>query len=102
MTETTFDAITVHAAALSRRTSLIGLGGAALAISSAARARKGKKNASKKKCKEQGGQCASSLVTFCADRLNPENCLKQLSPCCEHFKTCDAAAAIDCLFFVPK
>jgi len=92
------DVVAVHTAeSLSRRTSLIALGGAALSVvarPSPARAGKAGKKA-KKKCKRQIGQCESSIATVCSG--GPAGCEEVLAPCCSSFKNCKAGAAYQCI-----
>jgi hypothetical protein len=95
--------LTVHTAtALSRRASMLAIGGAALAASAApmpTRAGKASKKA-KKRCKRQVGQCESMIAPACAAAdllVSEEECVDTLLPCCQPFKDCQADAVFDCL-----
>ncbi len=86
---------------VSRRTSLFGIGSAALAsvgLPAAASAGKAGKKA-KKKCKKQIGKCQASVTSFCAGPLliDRETCEAAFLPCCPSFKGCKAGAAYDCI-----
>ncbi|MGH2614318.1 MAG: hypothetical protein ACRDJC_03685 [Thermomicrobiales bacterium] len=101
-----FDAFTRQAAdAISRRTSLLTIGGATLATvvgaPKLATAKKGG-NKAKKKCKKQVNKCKNGVQTFCADFSPPkdeEACNEILSECCEFFKNCNAKQGTECLLF---
>jgi hypothetical protein len=84
-------------AAVSRRASLLGLGGAALASLAApattAHAGKAGKNA-KKKCKRQVGQCRAAWEDLCMG--NP-NCESDFFACCQPLARCDVAAYLTCV-----
>jgi hypothetical protein len=101
MNDQVFDAFTARAASLSRRASLVSLGGAALAAAvvrpTPARAGSvGKKV--KKKCKKQIGQCETSVTIFCARQLfDREDCEATLLPCCTSFAGCKGGDAYDCI-----
>jgi hypothetical protein len=89
------------ARACTRRASLLGVGGAALAsvaLPKATRAGKAGKKA-KKKCKQQITKCQGSVTAFCAGPLNidQETCEAAFLPCCPSFKGCKAGAAYDCI-----
>jgi hypothetical protein len=112
MNEQAFDGLTRRAAAaVSRRSSLAALGGAALAAGLVAptpydvRAAKGKKK--KKKCQKQLGQCQEATKEFCdslpivkivAQSVTAEGtCEAFLSECCSHFSSCNAREGVECL-----
>jgi hypothetical protein len=118
MSEQVFDAFTRKAAqAVSRRSSLAALSGAALAagllatpITSAAKDNKGKKakQKAKKRCTQQEDQCHEAVQVFCTPAAaasaesvtaegTPEFCKQQFSPCCEFFANCDARTGVACL-----
>lgn len=89
------------ARSFSRRASVFGLGGAALAsvaLPMATRAGKAGKKA-KKKCRRQIGKCQGSVTSFCAGPLtiDRETCEAAFLPCCPSFKGCKAGAAYDCI-----
>lgn len=108
MSEQTFDAFARRAGEVSRRGSLLTLGGAglaALAGSSIAEAGKSNKKANrkarkkgKKKCKKQVDQCAEFIGDLCSivQEGGSETCEAQFSPCCEFFAQCQATAFFDC------
>ena len=112
MSEEIIDTVSRRAAdAVSRRASLLALGGMALAamtaIPGAAKGGKGGKKRKKRKgnsgnageqlaqakCASQVDQCRTSVSGFC----DPEDCPAQLS-CCDFFATCNAVGALACLF----
>lgn len=88
---------------LSRRTSLIGLGGVVLASAGrAAPARAGKAGKkTKKRCQRQVGACEAAVQAFCNGPTVEEDeragCRTVFLPCCLSFTGCDAAAAYGCL-----
>lgn len=99
MNGSAFDAFARHAAAaVSRRTSLLTLGGAALtaaiAAPVAANANEARKKV-KKKCKKQGKQCRSATIEVCEGN---QNCVDSLVPCCAFLARCKAGAYLDCFF----
>ena len=86
------------ASSLSRRTSLVALGGAAVTTAlrpSSTRAGKVSRKV-KRTCKRQIGQCQSSVASFCAEA--PEGCEEAIAPCCASFKGCKAGAVYACIF----
>jgi hypothetical protein len=115
VSEEIIDTVSRRAAdAVSRRASLLALGGMALAavtaIPSAAKGGKGGKKRKKRKggeggngnageqlaqarCASQVDQCRTSVSGFC----DPEDCPAQLS-CCDFFATCNAVGALACIF----
>jgi hypothetical protein len=98
VSEKAFDAFTRHAAdAVSRRNSLLALGGMALAagIAEPAIAKKKSKNQAKKKCRRQVPRCKSYFAGFC---LGDPDCEAELFPCCEFLAKCDPGSMLDCLF----
>jgi hypothetical protein len=97
------DTLTIQTATvLSRRASLLALGGVAIAASAdrtPALAGAASKKA-KKRCRRQIGQCESAIASACADpeiRVSQQECLALIRPCFQHFGSCQAAAAFDCL-----
>jgi hypothetical protein len=102
MNDSTFDSITRHAAVtVSRRMSLLALGGAGLtavaaptmaAPTMAAGGKAGKK--AMKLCRRQREQCRAFFVERCQ---GSQNCLEALLPCCELFAKCSVAAGIECV-----
>lgn len=94
-------------AVLSRRRSLLTLGGAALASAAAgtepARAGQVAKKArkrSRKKCRRQIDQCRNVILDYCAsdDAECEEDSLNDVLACCSQLSTCQAGAALDCFF----
>jgi hypothetical protein len=91
---------------ISRRMSLIGLVGLALAaVTRPAPARAGKASRKvKKTCRRQIGACESTVQAFCdgptVEEDEREACLTLFPPCCALFDGCDAAAAYACLMDV--
>lgn len=115
MNEQTFDTITRHTThACSRRTSLLTLGGVALAaattrapVAEAAKntsAKRAKKKLKKVKqqfaqaCDAQPGQCEASVQATCA-RINndPSKCILALSPCCALITDCNVEPGFTCV-----
>ena len=124
MSEQIIDSITRHAAgAVSRRASILALGGMALtAVAAVPTSAKGNKNGKNRKdrkknnkgavgvvtrtptgptgeqlsqarCASQGDQCRTFVTEVCED----EGCLRALI-CCDQFATCNAAAGLNCIF----
>jgi hypothetical protein len=101
MDDQAFDAMTRQAAqAVSRRGSLLTLGGAALAVSLfgpvMAEAKGGKKG---NKCKKQVSRCKQGLPDLCAafvQESNVQKCVDLFKDCCNFLEGCDAAKVIDC------
>jgi hypothetical protein len=91
------------APSVSRRISLFGLGGLALAAATGtAPARAGKAGRKvKKTCRRQIGACESTVQGFCngptVEEDEREACRTVFLPCCVLFDGCDAAAAYACL-----
>jgi hypothetical protein len=99
------DELAARAGELSRRGSLLALGGAALATlfapseiaEAAKRAKKAKKRAAKK-CRQQKGQCRTYFSeTYCAGGENPELCEVLYLPCCDFLADCQPTAFLDCV-----
>ena len=99
MTTTTFDTFTRQAATqVSRRRSLMTLGGAGLAAALggplAVEAKKNKskkaKNKAKKKCQQQVPQCESALAQVGGNG-------PQLAFCCQFLGSCNATQFIQCI-----
>jgi hypothetical protein len=89
------------ARSISRRATLLGIGGAtfvAVPLPQPARGGKAGKKA-KKKCKKQIGKCQASVTSFCARPLSvdQETCEAMFLPCCQSFKGCKAGAVYDCI-----
>jgi hypothetical protein len=100
MSTRAFDAFTRHAVAvISRRTSLVTLGGAALVStvakpgSSEAKKSSGKtcKKKAKKKCNQDAAACRNVLPAACFDDAE---CIVLLTPCCD---ACSANGFLICL-----
>jgi hypothetical protein len=108
MREHVFDEFTRGAAeSLTRRHSLVTLGGAVLATAIAAprQAQAGKngkkaKKRGKKKCKRQVEACRQVFIDFC--ETNPDECeegeLEEVFPCCALLKDCKAGESVGCFF----
>ncbi len=107
MNDRALDVTTTRAAAsLSRRASLIGLLGAALAPALAVtpasakkkgRNRKNKKSNKDSRCEQQVAMCEASITRFCPRFLDPEACEAVLRPCCSDLRTCEVDAALVCI-----
>ncbi len=104
-------------ATLTRRASLLGLGGGAIAAAlsgsatSAARrgqrGKGGKKN--RKRCQPQKANCQPAVAERCQaqqaeclaaieDRCDSEGCVTRFAPCCDVLTaSCDLAPFVDCL-----
>lgn len=100
MSEQNFDAFTRQAAqSVSRRQSLMALGGATLAAVATkptiAEAKKSGKNANQKAKKQARKKCKKQ-VQQCVDALNQFN-EGNLTFCCQELSTCDAFGFIQCL-----
>ena len=99
-----FDAMTRHAAAaVSRRGSLLTLGGAALAASlfgpALVEAKKGGKKKNKK-CRNQAGKCRQLLPVLVGDVASEEKVdfwVQLLKECCDFLGDCDVARAVRCV-----
>lgn len=102
MSEQPFGALTRQtAAAISRRRSLLALGGAGAALaalaSPAVSAAKNTKKDPNKKCKQQAARCKSSWEEIC-EELNCEPAgLADLLECCAFLKTCAIAEYNPCV-----
>jgi hypothetical protein len=108
VTEQAFDTFSRRAAGISRRGSLMTLGGAGLAAMAgpaSAEAGKSDKKANrkarkkgKKKCKKQDGQCIGVWEGLCAAEADPELCQDTFLPCCAFLASCQATAYFACVF----
>jgi ribulose kinase len=96
----TFDALTRRTAtAVSRRSSLVALGGAALGTAAApwhASAGKAGKKA-KKKCRKQVNKCKNAVRDYCNTLMSFEECLDELLPCCDPLRKCQAGSSTECI-----
>jgi hypothetical protein len=92
-----------------RRTVVAGLGGIALggvltpalAGKNSRKAVKRAKKQSKKKCRNQEGQCAQVFTDLCARNADPADaaaCTQQFTACCAFLADCQATAFFDCTF----
>ncbi len=90
-----------------RRTSLLALGGAALAtLAGHAPGTKANKNKARKKakkqCEKQGNACGEFTAQLCAQRRPPgglrDACLNRGNACCSSIEQCDGGEFFDCLF----
>jgi hypothetical protein len=107
VSEPTFDTFTRRAAeALSRRSSLRTLGGAAVVaglvapvVAEAKKGGKGKKN--KNKCKKQVSRCKEGLADICAVFFDPGEetalCVDLFAECCEFLRSCNVAQGAACI-----
>lgn len=104
MNSRVFDTFTRHAASVvPRRTSLLTLGGAALATNAAVAhpgfgaARKKSGNTCKKKAKQRcandAAACRARLLAFCEDFPPADECAAPVNPCCD---TCSANEFLVC------
>jgi hypothetical protein len=87
--------------AVSRRASLLTMGGATLSAAmaasmGAAAGRSGKRG--KNRCKPQKGKCLAYFAGYCLQQGEPSLCEDKHFPCCEYFARCNAAAGFACLF----
>lgn len=103
MSTDAFVVATRHAAeAVSRRSSLLTLGAAALAAGLApplgVAARKSAAKKARKKCQRQSEQCRTFYQELCEENDCDEEAVEDILQCCADFKTCNAAAFLDCLF----
>jgi hypothetical protein len=93
MTELHFDALT-------RRTSLFGLGAGMLTLASppTTRAKNTKnkkiKKKARKKCQSQVGQCETEVREMCGDY---QACVDAQLPCCPTLATCNLVSFFACL-----
>jgi hypothetical protein len=108
MSEDRFDALTRRAAdVVTRRSSLLALGGAGLAASLAmpelATAGKAGKKA-KKKCRSQGTPCREFADQICELFLDPgssqDQCKEAAKDCCPAIEGCKGAEFFDCALSV--
>lgn len=83
MTEQTFDAMTQRVAGISRRQSLLTLGGAGLTTALAGRTLGVEAKSTKKKCKKQTKKCKKFIKNYCE---GDQDCLNTLQPCCSPCK----------------
>ncbi len=99
---------------VSRRSSLLALGAAALSgslalpgVTAAKQGRKGKNNGNgkgkgkgkgKDKCKAQVGKCEDGIADLCLAIFGEDSqeCRDLFSPCCQFLRGCDAAKAFAC------
>jgi hypothetical protein len=102
MTNATFDAFTRQTATrISRRGSLLALGGAGMATalggSLAAEAKNSSNKKSKKKAKKQAKQKCKKQVDQCETSLTVNN-FPQGIPCCQFLSDCNTTQFLTCLF----
>ncbi|MBW3634042.1 MAG: hypothetical protein KY456_13545 [Chloroflexi bacterium] len=100
MTHSAFDAFTRRTAGISRRRSLMTLGGAGLAAALGGplgtEAKKNKNKNAKKKAKKQAKKKCQQQVPQCETALAQAQALDGFY-CCQFLSTCDAAGFIQCL-----
>lgn len=103
--------IVPHAAAVSRRASLLTVGGAALAALASRSPDVGAKNRNKakkkarkkaeKRCRQQGPPCLEFATRLCAAFHPPspirDACLNRANACCASIETCDGGDYFACL-----
>lgn len=99
MMELTIAGLAHRASGITRRGSLLTLGGSALAATlagqSVATAKKGKKRkAHLKRCKRQIPACEDAMRAIC--NPVPGCVLAELLPCCSPLSTCQAGESITC------
>ena len=109
MNANAFDAFTRRTAdAVSRRKSLLTIGGAALGATVAAPLlaeadlkKKECKKKCKEKCKKQVEQCENQVREFCEEKFGgldlDDECRAELLPCCATLGKCKAAKSTECL-----
>jgi len=122
MPEHRFETLTRTAAELvSRRSSLLALGSAAVAavlgsapVAKAAKKDNGTKRLKKKlrrttqeaqqvrqefaaACAAQPGQCQAAMTALCATAMDPQQCLQIVTPCCAQITNCNVGPAFTCL-----
>ncbi len=104
MTGNAFDALTRHAAdGVSRRTSLLAMGGAALtaAVAKPALTQAGKAGKkAKKKCKKQGKPCREFGELLCEELVEPpgvEDCIAASNECCQFLSKCKGSQFFECV-----
>jgi hypothetical protein len=105
MNDTTLDTITRQTATVSRRSTVMALGGALLAeaFTGTAAAKGGKKagkkagKQAKKTCKDQVQKCRNTITVGCADECG-DDVLEAALVCCNQFAKCNAGAALECFF----
>ena len=96
--EKAFDAFTRRVPdAVSRRNSLLALGGAALAASGVkpVSAKQKAKKQVRKKCRRQVTPCRSFFAGVC---FGDPDCEAALFPCCDYLAQCDSGSMFECLF----
>ncbi len=108
MSDRAIEVISRRAAdALSRRGSLLALGGLALAAAMPASTAKADKNRHKhkhkKKKKNNGtvlcqGQVAPCQAFFSGLCMGDDDCVAEFVPCCAPLATCNSVGLLDCLF----
>jgi hypothetical protein len=89
--------------ATSRRASILGFGGAALAAALAApkatRARKKKGKSPKVRCGKSRSQCRASMTLQCElNNPDPEVCIEYFVPCCDLLTDSTFDPFLACLF----
>ena len=102
-----FDAFARRAAAVvSRRTSLLALGGLALGATTQSapvgankkkRKKKDKDDNGNQRCANQKQQCLQSVDDFCESRPEIATCETACNLCCDSLATCDAGTSTTCL-----
>jgi len=105
MDDQAFDAMTRQAVeAVSRRGSLLTLGGAALAAGlfgpALAEAKKGGKKGKNKKCHKQASRCRErlpDLIGAFAQENKVEGYVALFKECCDFLGECDVAGAVQCV-----
>jgi hypothetical protein len=99
MNGATFDSVMRHAATgITRRASLLTLGGAAVAAAPVLEAAAARKNRKKRKrntalCKRLRAQCRRVIEDVCAGAAFPETCRAEFLPGCDPLARCNAEEA---------
>lgn len=87
------------AAAVTRRASLLSIGGAAVAaaLGGPALAKPGASDKrARKRCLNQTSQCRAAIAEYCPSLEAPGVCAGFLSPCCDSLAQCNAAQSTAC------
>jgi hypothetical protein len=89
---TAIDALTQRVSGLSRRGSLLTLGGALVGAATRPRATNAAKSGKKctKKCKQQRTQCRALTFDVCAGAADPAACQAFFLPSCDALGRCNA------------
>jgi hypothetical protein len=85
---------------LSRRTSLLALGSAAVTAVTPTRTSAKKHHGGKtsKQCQQQASDCITFITDLCNQQTTPQECKTLFLPCCPPFGTCNVSKALTCIF----